>query len=292
MLIALLAGLASAFLVFRFVRTHGGRTVATTRVVVAASDIVVGTKLTPAMLKVIEWPSDVRPRGGFTKIEELEERVANSAIMTDEPILESRLGAKGAGPGMSSLIPPNMRAMTVPVNEIVGVGGFIHPGDVVDVITTMQDTVPGSSQQIYRSRIVLQNIRVLAVGQQLAQGDQSKAETVPTVTLLVSPAEAERLALASAQGKLQLTMRSHVEEVSTTGVAAPDLLGRPDAPPPALPRPPEPVMARPSFASHRSAPAPLVAAAPPPSATANIEVIEVMRGDKVEQRKVNPKVTP
>ena len=299
MVIALVAGLASAFLVLRFVRNHGGRTIPTTQVVVAASDIAVGTKLTAAMLKTADWPADAKPRGSFAGIAGLEDRVASSPILADEPILEARLGAKGAGAGMASLIPSNMRAMTVPVNEIVGVGGFIHPGDVVDVITTMQETAPGATQATYRSRIVLQNISVIAVGQHLAASDEAKAQTVPAVTLLVSPPEAERLALASTQGKLQLTMRSHVdrEQVATPGVAPSDLLGPHEPAPPVRAAPPEPPPAAIFAMNHHHLPSHALGVAPPPAASAPpsaspIEVIEVMRGDKIEQRKVNPKVAP
>jgi len=286
MVIALGAGLTSALMVTRYIASHSatGAPVPMSRVVVAATDIPVAANLTPDLLKVIDWPTSAQPQGSFDGVEAVAGRVAGSALVAGEAIVEARLSPKGAGAGMASLIPPNMRAMTVPVNEVVGVGGFIHPGDLVDVITTMQGpptagAPTGSPQDQYRSKIVLQNVRVLAVGQELS-ANSNKPEAVTVVTLLVSPEQSEHLALASTQGKLQLTMRSQLDtqEWSTTGVSPPELLGR-VAPPAAAPAP-APV------AYVRARPAPVVAApaAPPPAA---VEVVEVFHGDRVEQRKVS-----
>jgi pilus assembly protein CpaB len=285
MAIALGAGLTSAVMVTRYITTHSGTgtPVPMSRVVVAAGDIPVAASMTPDLLKVIDWPTSSQPQGSFDNVEAVAGRVAASALVAGEAIVEARLSPKGAGAGMASLIPANMRAMTVPVNEVVGVGGFIHPGDLVDVITTMQGPAPsgaptGNQQDQYRSKIVLQNVRVLAVGKELS-ASSDKPETVTVVTLLVSPEESERLALASTQGKLQLTMRSQLDtqEWTTAGVSPPELLGagRAVPPPPAAPV----AIVRPHYAS---APAP-VAKAP----TSSVEVVEVFHGDRVEQRKVS-----
>ncbi|WP_394831307.1 Flp pilus assembly protein CpaB [Pendulispora rubella] len=287
MAIALLAGSASAWMVVRYVGRHAasGPSIPMTRVVVAAADIPAAAKLTPELLKVVDWPEGSQPRGTFDQLDPLSNRVTGAAIVAGEPIVEARLAPKGAGPGMASLIPANMRAMTVPVNEVVGVGGFIHPGDLVDVITTMQESMgawTGTGQPEFRSKIVLQSIRVLAVGQRLAS-ESDKPEQVPVVTLLVSPEEAERLALASTQGKLQLTMRSPSDgdDAETSGVSPRELLGSVKmAPAPTASASSAPVVAH----AHRPsrAPRPLAVAAAP----AKTEVVEVLRGDRVEQKKV------
>ncbi|HWL85687.1 MAG TPA: Flp pilus assembly protein CpaB, partial [Polyangiaceae bacterium] len=189
MTIALAAGLASAWMVVRYVARHTatGALVPVGSVVVAAVDVPVASKLTPELLKVVDWPASAQPQGSFERIDGVAGRVTGAALVAGEPVVEAHLSPKGATPGMASLIPPNMRAMTVPVNEVVGVGGFVHPGDLVDVITTMPVAPWGNSgPPEYRSKIVLQSIRVLAAGQQLTS-DGNKPETVPAVTLLVSP---------------------------------------------------------------------------------------------------------
>jgi len=284
MALALAAGSVSAWMVIRYVARHTavGAPVAVSSVVVAAADVAAASRLTPALLKVVDWPAGALPPGTFDRIDGLEGRVTGASLVAGEPILEGRLGPKGSSPGMAALIPPNMRAMTVPVNEVVGVGGFIHPGDLVDVITTMQAPLSsGSSMAEYRSKIVLQNIRILASGQQLA-ADGSKPETVQAVTLLVSPEEAERLALASTQGKLQLTMRSHADTASaaTPGVSPRELLEV------ALPAPPPPPEASREPPPHRHA----SKAAPIAAPASTVEVVEVLRGDREEQRKVSAEV--
>ncbi|WP_394821742.1 Flp pilus assembly protein CpaB [Pendulispora albinea] len=293
MTIALAAGSASAWMVVRYVARHAGSgtPVAVNNVVVAAVDVPVASKLTPDQLKIVDWPASARPQGSFERVGDVEGRVTSAALVAGEPIVEARLSPKGAAPGMASLIPPNMRAMTVPVNEVVGVGGFIHPGDLVDVITTMQEPLGSwapAGQPEYRSKIVLQNIRVLAAGQRLAT-DGNKPETVPAVTLLVSPDEAERLALSSTQGKLQLTMRSQSDSDSadTHGVSPRELLDAPHAAPaPPPPAAPETPVRRRSKPAH---PAPVALAQ---AQASTVDVVEVLHGDRIEKRNVASEPRP
>jgi pilus assembly protein CpaB len=170
----------------------------------------------------------------------------------------------------------------------VGVAGFIHPGDYVDVVTTMNVPINGARsgmEQEARSKIVLQNIKVLAVGEDL-MADESKPVKVPVVTLLVTPEESERLALASTQGKLQLTMRAQRDqgEVPTGGVSPPELLGAAARVAVAAPPPPS------SSSHHHShaAPPPAVAAAPAAPKKEG-DVVEILRGDRLEERKLRAK---
>jgi pilus assembly protein CpaB len=189
---------------------------------------------------------------------------------------------------MAAVIPDNMRAMTVPVNEVVGVAGFIHPGDYVDVVTTMQTPVNprNSVEQEFRAKIVLQNIKVLAVGEDL-MADESKPVKVPVVTLLVTPEQSERLALASTQGKLQLTMRGQRDqsEVATGGVSPHEIVGH-GAAPVAAPPPPQ-VTAPPAMARHHlRAPLRPAVATVEPTPKKEGEVVEILRGDRVEEHKL------
>jgi pilus assembly protein CpaB len=303
MIIALGSGLSAAWLVTRYVARHSQRTeaVALTRVVVANADLPIATQLKPEMVHVVDWPESSHPQGAFTDVAALDGRVTSMAMVAGEPLVEGRLAPKGSGAGMGALIPANSRAMTVHVNDVIGVSGFIHPGDLVDVITTMQTPatkhpgVPAErlQQDEYRSKIVLQNIRVLAVGEQLAtQAPDRKPENATAVTLLVNPEQSERLALASTQGKLQLTMRSPLDngEQETPGVSPPELLASDTAlaaaaPPPA---PPDPGA---SHHHHHAPPAQVAVAdntAPQP-AKPEVEVVEVLHGDRVEERKVSAK---
>lgn len=298
MLIAVAAGLAAAWLVMRYAARNAGTTAAVplVKVVVAAVDMPLATTLKPELLKVVDWPVSAQPQGTYKDVPALEGRVTGVALVAGEAVVEARLSTKGSGAGMAALIPPNMRAMTVQVNTVIGVSGFIHPGDLVDVITTMQApllqprrTGVGSDQQEYRSKIVLQNIRVLAVGERLVT-ENNKPENVPAVTLLVSPEESERLALASTQGKLQLTMRSQMDsaETPTPGISPPELFAVASG---ALPAAPVPAPVGPQFAHRgpRPAVAPLQPAAP---AVKPVEVVEVFRGDTIEERKLPTKGSP
>jgi pilus assembly protein CpaB len=298
MVVALAAGLGSAWLVMQYASRYTGPAVSVpmTKVVVAKQDIALASSLTPDLLAVVDWPLSARIQGSFDSPKAVEGRVAGTTFVAGEPILESRLTAPGAGSGLASLIPKDMRAMTVPINEVAGVAGFVHPRDFVDVITTMTGPVapgtdPGKQEDVH-SKIVLQDLLVLAVGQQLpTDTPENKAAVLPTVTLLVSPEDAERLALAMTQGRLHLALRSQKDRgvADTPGVIPPELLGlgSPAAPTQAAPAP-APVAQR-FVAPARRAAAPAPAATQAPS---SVEVVEVMHGDRVEQRSFTSKAVP
>jgi pilus assembly protein CpaB len=277
MALTLLLGLFSAWFVLRVVesRSRPGA-IAMTKVAVAALDLPLATTLNDTHVTFVDWPTMVLPPGHYSDASAILGRVVARDIAKGEPLLEARLASGDAGLGMAAVIPATHRAMTVLVNDVIGVAGFIHPNDIVDVITTMQSS-PGSQE--IRSKIVLQNIRVLAVGQEMVTRD-AKPVKVPVVTLLVTPSESERLALGSTQGKVQLTLRSRadVAEVRTAGVSSPDLFGRSE---PTKPEPAKPGPVR----EHR--PAARVEAKP-----AAPEVVEVLRGDRLEERKLRTKETP
>lgn len=198
-------------------------------VVVAARQLPIGTKLSAADLRVATWPASNPVPGGFPTIEAVLERGLIGDMVENEPITPGKLAATEAGSGLPPIIPPGMRAIAMQVNEVIGVAGFVSPGNHVDVVATI------SKNDINMSRVVVNNVRVLAAGtridQQKAQGGEVLQTTV--VTLLVTPAESERIALASVEGKLHLTLRNPLdgEATQTPGIRVNALLGSPDPPP-------------------------------------------------------------
>ena len=198
--------------------------VPSTKVVVAAADIQLGSRLSSHMLKTVDWPAGSIPTGAVTKAETLEDRVVKTSVLRGEPILEAKLAPVGTKGGLSAVIPEGKRAMTVRVNDVIGVAGFALPGNYVDiVINTQLDGAGGASRQI--SKIVLENILVLAVAQE-ANRDETKPRVVNAVTLELTPEQAEKLDLARSVGTLSLVLRNQVDKdgVETRGIMKPQLL--------------------------------------------------------------------
>ena len=226
---ALVAGLGTALLLARYLDKNGGggQAVAVSGVVVAAVDLPLAAKLKIEDLKVIEWPADHIPPGAISDPKELVGRVLISRVLAQQPLLPGMLAAKNAGSGLAALIPSNMRAIAVRVDDVVGVAGFIHADDRVDVLVTMRPSVPGRASRPRRS--FLQNIKVLAVGQEVDNGDKSRLHATPATvaTLLVSPQDAERLVLAQTEGRIMLTLRSWTDSlpVDTNGASPSGLVG-------------------------------------------------------------------
>ncbi len=189
--------------------------VATDKVVVAAREIPIGTPIEPALVRTAEWPRTSMPEGAFRSTQEVQGRVAIQTIGKGDPITERKLRPKEGPPGiMTYKIPEGHRAMTVAVDQVSGVAGFITPGSMVDVILTSQP--PGYKQKI--SKIIFQNVPVLATGQIIEQRED-KAVIVPTVTLDVTPEDAEKLTMATSTGSLRLLLRrtGDTELASTVG---------------------------------------------------------------------------
>jgi len=177
------------------------------QVVVASVDIPIGVKLDNTNMMLTEWPADLIPDATFPNLSVLEERITKEKIYTKEAILESKLAPPGSAGGFASLIPIGMRAMTVAVNVVSGVSGFILPGTFVDVLVTANTT---SQKGDATSKIILENVVVLAVDQVFEKEDDDPM-TVQSVTLLIKPEDTEKLALASTEGELQLTLRNSAE---------------------------------------------------------------------------------
>jgi len=256
-------------------------------VVVAKVDIPVGSRIIPEQLTVAQFPADVTPEGALSKIDEnLIGRVVVVSISPRDPVTEPKLAPIGAAGGLSSMIPDGYRAMTVAVNDVVGVSGFIMPGTLVDIVVVI--TPPkGSGNEEMISKIVLQNIKVLASGQNIdkPKNDREVERAIKAVTLQVTPEQAEKLALAQSEGKLQLVMRNSVDQADeqTNGANKRSLLTGERAMIAPDPGTSSTAKAAPSSPTRRSAPravkeysnpAPAKVSAPPPVARPTVDVYE------------------
>ena len=241
--------------------------VETRPVVIAATALDVGAELRADDLRAIEWPSSAVPIGAFGSIQELVGRGVIHPLTVNEVVLPGKLASVEAGAGLPPAIPDGMRALSVRVNEVIGVAGYVLPGTRVDVIATID---PSQQQRDdTTSKVILTNVQVLAAGTKIERDvDQNKPVAVSVVTLLVDPAESERLTLASTEGKIQLALRNPLDtsRPETTGIRPLALLGRA----PAAPRP----AARPVVRT---------AAAPRPPDPEPPPTVEIIRGDKRAQ---------
>lgn len=270
LLIAAIAGLAAVVLAARWMQQQGGQR---SQVAVANVDIELGSRLSSEMVRMTEWPAGSIPAGAATDVEKLVGRVARDSMQRGEPILESRLAPVGTKGGLSAVVAEGKRAMTVRVNDVIGVAGFALPGTYVDVmVNTQSEGSKGNDKDRTISKIVLERILVLAVAQE-ADRDTTKPKVVNAVTLELSPGQAEMIDLARSVGTLSLVLRNQTEmkTVATAGITKADLLGIPPAP-----------MAIPVAAPARPAAAPVrrvaVAARAPAPAPKPTNCVEVIRG--------------
>lgn len=246
---AVLAGLLAIALATRWMQSQAGAS-HDVQVAVAAVDIPIGSVLAPEMLKLVPWPEESRPEGTFADLKALASRVPLSAIQKGEPVLARRLAPEGSKGGLNAIVSPGKRAITVRVNDVVGVAGFALPGTFVDVLVNTQTSAGADGKQEAISKIVLERILVLAVAQDVER-DATKPQVANAVTLEVTPEQAELLDLARSVGSLSLVLRNQTEQASagTGGVTKDALLGLQQAL--ALRTP----AATPSAASEKAAPA-------------------------------------
>jgi pilus assembly protein CpaB len=238
--------------------------------VITTRPLGVGVMLKPADIKVIKVGSAAFPKGGFSKIEDVLDRPVISNMLLEEPVLDGRLAAKGSGLGLAPIIPVGMRAVTVRVNDIASVAGFVLPGMRVDVLVTGHPpTSGGETSEGYMTTTVLQNMLVLSAGTAMQADARGQAIQAPSVTILATPSQAELLTLAGNDGKVQLVLRNSSDQSmeKTAGRVVSELYGnRAPAKPVAPPAAPRPVAAAKPAAVVAQAPppAPVVAPAPPP----------------------------
>jgi len=227
LLLAVTTGGGLAYATYNYMSTQPVQTVnaATQPVVVAAADLSLGSELRNDDLKVVQFPKGQAPDGSFTRPEEVLGRGLIVNVVRNEPILGAKLASKEAGAGLPPIIPSGMRAVSVRVNEVIGVAGYVLPGTRVDVLATAS---PTNNQTDMITKVVLQNITVLTAGTRLEQDDkEGKPVQVTVVTMAVSPEQAEKLALASTEGKIQLALRNPLDTSTpeTPGIRPALLLG-------------------------------------------------------------------
>jgi pilus assembly protein CpaB len=205
--LALAVGLLAAFSIYNELRKReGAGTGAGVPVVVAANDIQVGAKLDAKDVRVVTIPASAVPPGYFSDPAKVVKRGAILPISKGEFILPGKLAALSAGAGLPSMIPQGMRAVSVRVNDVVSVAGFVQPGTRVDVLATGNQ---GSGE--HQTTTVLENVAVIAVGKNLDHNTSEGAQAAPVITLLVSPDDAQKLALASQEGRIQLSLRNPLD---------------------------------------------------------------------------------
>jgi pilus assembly protein CpaB len=209
---ALIFGVLAAVSVSKYLSSAQAFTKNLTNVAVAKVAIPLGTKILPEQVMVVPFPKESMPEGHFESADKLAGRIAVVNIGPREPITETKIAPEGSVGGLSAVIPEGYRAMTVKVDDVVGISGFIMPGTMVDVVVVI-DPEEHAGMQNPISKIVLQNIKVLANGQNIDKpDDQREANSVKAVTLQVTPEQAEKLALAGNEGKLQLMMRNSIDQ--------------------------------------------------------------------------------
>jgi pilus assembly protein CpaB len=210
--IAIVVGLFLSTFVYRaFESASAIKPITTEHIVVAAQPLQVGTRVDASNLRLIPWPSGEPVAGMFTRIADCANRAVITPLAENEPILESKLAATQSGAGLPATIPEGMRALSVAVNDVVGVAGFVIPGTMVDVLVTGKVTDNGHGAEQNITRTILENVKVLAAGQKIEQDREGKPQNVPVVTLLVTPDDAARLTMASTEGKIQLSLRNTVD---------------------------------------------------------------------------------
>jgi len=273
LLLAMTVGAIFAFSTYRYVLAtpERGPSAKTTPVVVAASSLDLGAALRAEDLRTINWPSESVPAGTFNNPQELVGRGLIQQVSQNEPLLPSKLAPVGAGAGLPPMIPDGMRALSVRVNDVIGVAGYVLPGSKVDVLVTVS---PTNQTTDMTSKVILTNVTVLTAGTRIERDVEkdNKPVSVSVVTLLVDPLQSEALTLASTEGKIQLALRNPLDKTMppTPGIKPVFLLGQSSAPRAAV------AVGR--VASRRPAVAPT--AAPVVAAPEPLPTIEIIRGDK------------
>jgi pilus assembly protein CpaB len=267
------------FLVFRLVQSRLQPPEQTTQILVAAEKLPLGLRLTANSIRLAPWPKAMPLEGIFADPNEVINRGVIVAMLPNEPILESKLAPREAGAGLTPAIPDGMRAISVKVNDVIGVAGFVLPGTHVDVIMT---GTPKQNDDVV-SRTILENVQVLAAGQNVEQDSNGKPQNVQVVTLLVTPEQAQDVALASLDNRIQLSLRNPLDQeqkepqaVQRTSLFYPgkDLHIEQNPAPKEAPKTVKATKPKPT--------APVHAAVPPPLAQPQVHIVEIILGSKKE----------
>jgi len=228
LILAVVLGLGAAFMAREFTGSTPAAQAAavpTTPVVVAQADVGTATALTLTELKTVDWPSAHVPAGALSSISDAEGRVTRRPFVAGEPVLEAGLFEQGTEGGLGAVIEAGHRAISVKVDSVIGVAGFVKPGARVDVLATIRRI--DQTKQLPYSKAILQDVKVLAIDQKLEEARDGEAQLVSVVTLEVKPEDAQKLTYSAHEGRLQLAMRTpgdvEIAKLRTTGVV--DVLG-------------------------------------------------------------------
>jgi pilus assembly protein CpaB len=265
LVLAVGAGSVFAFATYNYVKNIPANVVSipTKPVMVAAADLDIGAEITAENVRTINWPANSLPAFAYSEPKDVIGRGIIMPMIQNEPFLPMKLAGKDGGTGLTPAIPPGLRAVSVKVNEVIGVAGYVLPGTHVDVVATVSPTM---NQADMTTKVILTNVEVLAAGTKIERTtDKDKPIPVTVVTMLVDPEQAERLTLASTEGKIQLALRNPLDRLTpvTRGIKPAALLG-------ATATTPKPVARAGSFS----------AAARPPAAVVEPTTVEIIRGDK------------
>jgi pilus assembly protein CpaB len=222
--VAVVCGLLAVVLAAQWLTNQSSRGIE--RIAVAAADISLGQRLTHDLIKIVDWPASSTPPGAYKDIAALDGRVLRASLLRGEAVIDAKLAPMGTTGGLSAVIGEGQRAMTVRVNDVIGVAGFALPGNYVDIlVNTQRDNENNSARDKQISKIVLERILVLAVAQDVGR-DETKPRVVNAVTLEVTPSQAEKLDLARSVGSLSLVLRNQMDPAaaSTEGAMKSSLL--------------------------------------------------------------------
>ncbi len=235
--VALALSVVVTFMTYRVLRNRLRPPDEMTTAVVLTERAALGTRLTAEHLRLAPWPKAAMLPGIFHDVAQVVDRGVIVPMEANEPVLESRLASKEAGAGLTTAIPEGMRAISIRVNDVISVAGFVVPGTRVDVILTGTPPNPGTAGDV--SKIILENVQVLTAGQNVDSDKNGHPQTVPVVTLLVTPQDAQKLALASSEGRMQLALRNPLDTESKNPplVLRASLYSGSAAPPTSLPAP-------------------------------------------------------
>src|SRR5215468_2435693 len=206
--IAFTVALGVTFFTYRVLRDRLQPPDDMSQIVVVAQSVSLGSRLTEADLRMAPWPRAVPLQSSFRKISDVVGRGVVTPMIANEPVLDSKLAPTGSGAGLTAAIPEGMRAVGVKVNDVIGVAGFVLPGSRVDVLLSGS---PNKNGDLEMSKVILENVQVLAAGQNVTSDANGKPQQVQVVTLVVTPDESQKLALASADGKIQLALRNPLD---------------------------------------------------------------------------------
>lgn len=279
---ALLVAAAATFGAYRLLAANSANSrLVTVPVVVAAQDIPEGSAIDRVLVTSALWPTQAVPTGAYTSIDSVVGRVVRVNVFAGEAIVPGRLAPVGTGPGLELKIPPGERAMAIRINDVAGIAGMIQPNSRVDILVNISD--PTSNKQV--AKLFMENMRVLAIGTAIQRDAGGKPITATTVTLSVTPEQAERLAVAMNQGTIALVLRGYgdPDSIKTKGATSGDVLSQLQ-----LGRTLQPVQPRAAPRRAQSGPAPaapapvIIQRPPPPPDSATVNVYRAGKSDKLK----------